>query len=127
MNTMDIASCYIADKFFELIDKYNIPHKRESYKEKFFKLDFEYTTEDWKKITEIDETWLPHFYSISNEKSFLEVLSVFGYTDLNTYLVEKKYTDKDGNPSISKWIETIYSKIREEMIANGKIELYGGL
>lgn len=105
---------YSHDRFFDFIKKYNINYTIENKK-----MNFDYTTEDWKKISELDETYLRDFYVFSTEESFLEVLKKFGYADLDMYLIENEYINSDGSPNKVVWAEATCSKISEEMLEKG--------
>lgn len=86
-----------------------------SYTQNGLIIDYNYTVEDYKKMDGLDESYLYTVYRKTNDLN--EFLHVFGYNDLNDYLIKNNYVDKNGEPSTIKWrIET--AKDTSEIMLN---------
>lgn len=83
----------------DLLDDYGFT----DYTEEGNKRNYNYTSEDYKKITELDESYLYALYIITTENTFNEFLKALGYENLQSFLITNNYTDENNKPSLYAW------------------------
>ena len=66
---------------------------------------YEYTSEDYKQIKELDDYYLSCFYKLADRESFDVMLKAMGYSDLDDFLLKNGYIDKNGKPDRQQWFE----------------------
>lgn len=77
---------------------------------------YNYTSEDYKQIEELDETYIYGYYILADSTTVDYVCEALGYTNLYTYLTTNQYVDDMGNPSIDKWYDANNITINNIMI-----------
>ena len=65
--------------------------------------DYHYTAEDYRKINNLDETYLRSFYSIASDQSVDEMAKALGYNNLHNYLESKGFLYQNGNIDGQTW------------------------
>lgn len=96
---MSDLSIYQNLRVYDLLDNYGFT----DYEGSGYNRTYNYTAEDFQRLKGIDENYLYGFYCATSEQNFKDVLSVFGYDSLDSYLIDRNYIDKQGNPSIDTW------------------------
>lgn len=81
---------------------------------------YHYSSSDYEKIIELDETYIHGFYMYSDMNTVTEVCKSLGYDNLTDYLIKNNYVDENGMPSEAKWEEENLEKIGS--IMDGKRE-----
>lgn len=83
--------------------------------------DYKYSAEDYKKISELDESYLSALYTLTTPETFNEFLKALGYTNLDDFLISNNYLDSKGKASTRTWrifdlekISTIMKNMTEE-------------
>ncbi|MBQ7031458.1 MAG: hypothetical protein IJN13_03695 [Bacilli bacterium] len=69
------------------------------------KRDYHYTEEQYSQIQELDETYLYAFYTQTTPATLTAVCKSLGYDNLESFLLDNGYVDKEGKPSISIWYQ----------------------
>lgn len=88
-------------RVFELLEAYNLTE----FEFVSAKRDYKYTSEDYKKIIELDESYLYGFYVTTTRETLNEVCKSLGYENIEDFLNTKGYVDKNGKPSVSAWYD----------------------
>lgn len=96
---MSDLSIYQNLRVYDLLDNYGFT----DYDGSGYNRTYNYTEEDFQRLKGINENYLYGFYCATSEQNFKDVLSVFGYDSLDSYLIDRNYVDKQGNPSIDAW------------------------
>ena len=96
---MSDLSIYQNLRVYDLLDNYGFTE----YNGSGYNRTYNYTEEDFQRLKGINENYLYGFYCATSEQNFKDVLSVFGYDSLDSYLIDRNYVDKQGNPSIDAW------------------------
>lgn len=96
---MSDLSIYQNLRVYDLLDNYGFT----DYNGSGYNRTYNYTEEDFQRLKGINENYLYGFYCATSEQNFKDVLSVFGYDSLDSYLIDRNYVDKQGNPSIDAW------------------------
>lgn len=96
---MSNLSIYQNLRVYDLLDNYGFT----DYNGSGYNRTYNYTEEDFQRLKGINENYLYGFYCATSEQNFKDVLSVFGYDSLDSYLIDRNYVDKQGNPSIDAW------------------------
>lgn len=86
-------------RVYDLLNDYGFKDYDEVGKIRYYN----YTEEDFQRLKGIDENYLYGLYCTTSEQNFKDILSVFGYDSLDSYLIDRNYIDKQGNPSIDAW------------------------
>lgn len=84
---------------------------------------YNYTSDDYKQIQELDDTYIYGYYLLADTKTVDNVCDALGYSNLYTYLTVNSYVDEQGSPSVEKWYDanTITIKgIMNEQAEKGK-------
>lgn len=105
-STYEIA-CYQDSRVYNLLADYNFTN----YEVVGTKRNYHYTAENYKKIKELDESYLYGFYVITTHETTNEVCKALGYQDLKDFLISNNYVDKNNNPDISVWYKQNKEKI----------------
>lgn len=100
----------------DLLDDYGFT----DYTEEGNKRNYNYTSEDYQKITELDESYLYALYVITTENTFNEFLKALGYENLQAFLITNNYTDENNKPSLYAWALADLEEI--SLIMKGKTE-----
>lgn len=98
-NTMDIV-LFSEARVYTLLNNNNIIDH--TFTEKG-KIHYNYSAEDYKKIKELDESYLFTLYEMVDQYTVDEFSKALGYKNLNDYLEKNGYIDKDGEINIKKW------------------------
>ena len=64
---------------------------------------YKYTAEDYKKIAELDESYLYAFYTSTTIETLTEACLALGYEDVKDFLLKNGYVNEDGNPDVGVW------------------------
>jgi len=80
---------------------------------------YNYTAEDFKKIKELDESYLYGFYMVADRETLDEVCKALGYTDIKDYLIKNNYVDKENNPDVNVWYDSNLVNIQKIMSEQG--------
>ena len=67
------------------------------------KKSYNYSAEDFKKIEELDETYLYASYIATTKETFMNILTSLGYENLEDFLIKNEYVDENGKGSIYVW------------------------
>lgn len=86
-------------RFNDLMEKYNFT----DYEMKDNKKNYNYTSEDFKTITELDETYLYAAYTITTKETFNNILNALGYTNFEEFLVSNGYVNESNEPDLMVW------------------------
>ena len=86
-----------------------------SYSMEGTKRKYNYKSSDYKRIKELDETYLYGIYLNTNSSTFNEVLQALGYSDLEDYLIKNNYVNKNGEPSTMAWSNADLEKMSQLM------------
>ena len=73
------------------------------YKMEGQKKSYNYTAEDFKKIEDLDETYLDASYIATTKETFNNILTSLGYENLEDFLIKNEYVDENGKASIYVW------------------------
>ena len=65
--------------------------------------EYHYSSEDYKKINGLDETYLRGFYSIASDESVDEMAKAIGYNNLHDYLESKGFLYQNGTIDGQTW------------------------
>ena len=65
--------------------------------------DYDCTVDDYKMISELDESYLYAMYSCSSEEDANTLAQALGYTSLDDYLIKNEFVDSNGKPSTKYW------------------------
>lgn len=96
---MSDLSIYQNLRVYDLLDNYGFT----DYEGSGYNRTYNYTEEDFQRLRGINENYLYGFYCATSKQNFKDVLSVFGYDSLDSYLIDRNYVDKQGNPSVDAW------------------------
>lgn len=96
---MSNLSIYQNLRVYDLLDNYGFT----DYEGSGYNRTYNYTEEDFQRLKGINENYLYGFYCATSNQNFKDVLSVFGYDSLDSYLIDRNYVDKQGNPSVDAW------------------------
>ncbi len=99
-------SLYEQSRLKKLLEEYNLTDYTQNGIER---RNYNYTADDYKKIKELDETYLGGAYALFNKKSLDELCKALGYADFNDFL-EKKY-----GGAIKDWAEYDLDQMSEIM------------
>lgn len=102
-----------------LLNNYNLTEYEENNRVR----SYSYTVEDYKQISELDDSYLYAFYNMCDTQTVTTVCNALGYQDLNDYLIKNNYITKSGNPDTYEWSEANsenISNIMLEELSNGK-------
>lgn len=67
---------------------------------------YNYTSEDFKKLDKLDETYLYGFYTSTTGSTLNQVCGALGYENLEDFLIKNNYVDSQGNPSTMVWSQS---------------------
>lgn len=84
---------------------------------------YHYSSDDYKKITELDDTYIYGFYLLADTNTVDNVCDALGYSNLYTYLTVNNYVDDKGSPSVDKWYDAntiVIQNIMSEQSEKGK-------
>ncbi len=84
---------------------------------------YNYTSEDYKQMKELDETYIYGYYLLADSKTVDNVCDALGYSNLYTYLTVNSYVDSQGSPSVEKWYDAntiVMQNIMLEQAEKGK-------
>lgn len=84
---------------------------------------YNYSSDDYKKITELDDTYIYGFYLLADTNTVDNVCDALGYSNLYTYLTVNNYVDDKGSPSVDKWYDAntiVIQSIMSEQSEKGK-------
>lgn len=101
---------YQVNRVYDLLNSYNL----NDFSYNGNKKHYNYTSEDFKKIKELDESYLYGFYLVSDRETLNEVCISLGYNDIKDYLIKNNYVDKDNNPDVNVWYD--YNKVNIDKI-----------
>lgn len=91
---------YERESLFKLLDQYNFNNYDENINGT---RNYHYSAEDYQIIDELDESYLYSFYLNTDDNTFVEVLKLLGYSDLDDFLEKNRYLDDNNTPSIKEW------------------------
>lgn len=77
---------------------------------------YPYTVEEFRAVTELDETYLYALYILCDRDTFMVVLEALGYEDLEDFLIRMNYVDDEGEPSLFVWAVADMELISEIMV-----------
>lgn len=77
---------------------------------------YNYTSDDYKQIKELDETYIYGFYLLADTNTVDNVCNALGYSNLYTYLTVNNYVDEAGQPDVEKWYDANTITINNIMI-----------
>lgn len=77
---------------------------------------YNYTSDDYKKIKELDETYIYGFYLLADTNTVDNVCDALGYSNLYSYLTVNNYVDGQGEPDVEKWYDANTITINNIMI-----------
>lgn len=110
-------STYQTLRLYDLLEANNLT---EYEPEQLTRRNYKYTADDYKKVAELDESYLYAFYTETTLETLTEVCQALGYDDIEDFLIRKGYVDKDGNPDVSVWYK--YNKKEIAAIMKDKLD-----
>lgn len=105
-------------RLYDLLDEKGVTN----FSEKYAFRDYGCSAEDYRKIPELDDSYLYAMYSTSSEEDANTLAQALGYSSLDDYLIKNGFVDESGKPSIKYWravdainmAEKIYSEYYEK-------------
>ena len=105
-------------RLYELLDKCGI----DAYDVVGLRRDYHATEEDYKKVSELDESYLCAMYYSSSKDAANEMAKALGYDSIDDCLIKNGYTDKDGNADFGLWSAANSVSFAKEISSNNKEE-----
>ncbi len=106
---------YENSRAIALMEKYNLTNYTQNTQNGIERRNYNYTADDYKKIKELNETYIHGVYNICILDNVNEVCKALGYADFNDFLVKNSYVNSKGEPSIDAWAEADLKQISEIM------------
>lgn len=115
--TYQIAT-YQNIRLYDLLEAYDFT----DYSIEGRRRNYHYTEEQFSQIQELDETYLYAFYTQTTSDTLTAVCKSLGYDNLEDFLLDNGYVDKEGKANINVWykhhkieMSKIMKKAQEEL------------
>ncbi len=107
---------YRGERLEELLEKYGfIEYTQEDGKRNYI-----YSADDYKKIEELDDSYLRAMYFLATPDDVNEMAKSLGYENIDDFMIKKGYVDEEGKPDHSYWAAANYVEIAKELSENNE-------
>lgn len=88
------------------------------------KVNYHYTSEDYKRASELDDTYLYGMYLYTSQETFDEILKALEYSCFDDFLIKNGYIDENGQPEAdyTRWRYDSLKEIDKIMKKNANIK-----
>lgn len=87
-----------------------------------FKREYNYTVDEFKEISGLDNTYLYGLYAVTTNNTFDKILKSLDYENLDDFLTQNNYVNNKNQPSVKVWNYRRLGEMRQIM-ENEKMEI----